>query len=110
MTISLAIGYGLSYNASRKGNEDNPLLFCRAVGEYALGLMSNKVQRENQHARLLTELYEAERKAWDSLSRYKFMMFGYWAAMWVHLNRIGGFKQPSPFKYLVRAARESKKI
>jgi hypothetical protein len=52
------------------------------------------------------ELREAETKAIESLARYKFMMFGYWAAVWVHLNRMSGLKQPSPFKALVGAARE----
>lgn len=33
------------------------------------------------------EMREAERKAIDSLARYKFLMFGYWAGVWVHLNR-----------------------
>jgi hypothetical protein len=32
------------------------------------------------------ELNVAEAKAIDALSRYKFQMFGYWAAIWVHLN------------------------
>ena len=54
------------------------------------------------------ELATAERKAWDSLSRYKFQMFGYWAAIWVHLNRIGGFKLANPFRSLVETAREAK--
>ena len=57
---------------------------------------------------LAKELDEAERKALDSLARYKFQMFGYWAAIWVHLNRIEGKSRPSPFKGLVRAARELK--
>jgi hypothetical protein len=51
------------------------------------------------------ELDEAERKAIDALGRYKFQMFGYWAAIWVHLNRLSGAKRPSPFKHLVIAAR-----
>ena len=51
------------------------------------------------------DIEEAERKAWDSLCRYKFMMFGYWAAMWVHLNRIEGKRRPSPFRHLVAQAR-----
>lgn len=55
---------------------------------------------------LAAELDLAERKAWDSLARYKFQMFGYWAAIWVHLNRVGGFKRPSPFGALVRTARQ----
>lgn len=48
---------------------------------------------------------EAERNAWDSLSRYKFLQFGYWAAIWVHLNRIRGSMLPSPFGALVTVAR-----
>lgn len=50
-------------------------------------------------------LTEAEQKAWESLARYKFQMFGYWAAIWVHLNRIGKFGKPNPFKQLVLTAR-----
>lgn len=58
------------------------------------------------NARLLAGMAEAETKAFDALGRYKFQMFGYWAAIWVHLNHIGGFKQPSPFRALVHAARQ----
>jgi len=56
--------------------------------------------------KLLKELRVAEKKAWDSLGRYKFQMFGYWAAIWVHLNRIGGFKRPNPWRVLVAHARD----
>ena len=52
------------------------------------------------------EMDEAERKAWKALSGYKFWMFGYWAAIWVHLNRLGQTRQPSPWTKLVKAARE----
>lgn len=55
---------------------------------------------------LIAELNDAERKAWDSLSRYKFHMFGYWAAVWVHLNRISGEHRPNPWAELVQIARE----
>lgn len=60
-------------------------------------------------AALRADLQEAEDKAWDALARYKFQMFGYWAAIWVHLNRVGGFKLPSPFKSAVTLARQRKK-
>ena len=50
------------------------------------------------------ELCEAEAKAWRSLASYKFMMFGYWAAIWVHLNKIGDFNRPNPFHCLVDLA------
>lgn len=52
------------------------------------------------------ELEEAKRKALDSLSRYKFMQFGYWAAIWVHLNKLAGGNRPNPFKPLVIQARQ----
>lgn len=58
-----------------------------------------------EREQLYNHMVEAEVKAWASLRRYKFQMFGYWAAIWVHLNRIGGFKRPNPFKALVREAR-----
>lgn len=54
---------------------------------------------------VLHELDEAECKAWDALSRYKFQMFGYWAAIWVHLNRISGENRPNPWRELVMKAR-----
>lgn len=49
---------------------------------------------------------EAYESAIDSLSRYKFMMFGYWSAIWVHLNSIDDKKEPNPFRELVTKARE----
>lgn len=55
--------------------------------------------------RLEQELDNAERKAWDSLARYKFTMFGYWCGVWVHLNRISDCKRPNPFKPAVQLAR-----
>lgn len=55
--------------------------------------------------KLEKELNVAEKKALDSLARYKFQMFGYWAAMWVHLNRLGEFNRPNPFKELVKTAK-----
>jgi len=49
---------------------------------------------------------EAEAKAIDSLGRYKFAMFGYWAGIWVHLNRIEGKRRPNPFAHIVKAAKQ----
>ncbi len=60
---------------------------------------------ETIEARLSRELDFAEQRAWDALAHYKFQMFGYWAAIWVHLNRISGRKRPNPFAELVKAAR-----
>lgn len=60
--------------------------------------------------KLERELNDAEAKAWDSLGRYKFTMFGYWAGIWVHLNRLGSTRRPNPFKKLVAAAREHHQV
>lgn len=58
--------------------------------------MEEKLQGEKQNA------YE---QAIDSMTRYKFMMFGYWAAIWVHLNNLSNEKEPNPFKPFVHQAR-----
>ena len=58
--------------------------------------------------RIENEINEAEHKAWESLARYKFQMFGYWAAIWVHLNRISGLKKPNPWRSLVKEARHAR--
>jgi hypothetical protein len=54
-------------------------------------------------------LNEAEEKAHKNLARYKFMNFGYWAAIWQHLNRIGNFNRPNPFAIYVDLARKQGK-
>jgi len=54
------------------------------------------------------EIEAAETKAIESLARYKFAMFGYWAGIWVHLNRISGKKRPNPFVAFVKLARQMK--
>lgn len=56
--------------------------------------------------RLAEQLEEAERKAWDSLAKYKFVMFGYWCGVWVHLNRLDDEPRRNPWRDLVKAARE----
>jgi len=54
---------------------------------------------------LAEQKQEAYEHAIDSLARYKFMMFGYYSAIWVYLNQIDVRKEPNPFKSLVQAAR-----
>jgi len=74
----------------------------------AIVLASGKVEQQRQcdlSKHLEKHLVEAEAKAWESLARDKFEMFGYWAAIWVYLNRIGGFKSANPWVNLVRIAR-----
>jgi len=51
------------------------------------------------------ERAKAEEKAWDSLSRYKFFMFGYWCATWVQMNRLCAQKADNPWQELVTLAR-----
>ena len=55
---------------------------------------------------LSVDIEQSAYRAIDALSRYKFMLFGYWAAIWVHLNRIEGNKRPNPFRAFVDLAKE----
>ena len=50
---------------------------------------------------------EAGRKAWDALSKYKFWMFGYWAAAYIKYNQLlsGEHRAGNPFRALVKLAR-----
>ena len=48
---------------------------------------------------------QAKIKALDSLAKYKFMMFGYHAALWVSLNRLDADHEHNPFASLVNQAR-----
>ena len=52
----------------------------------------------------------AERKAWDSLARYKFEMFGYHASAWVKYNQLLPklLRSRNVFKRAVELARESR--
>lgn len=56
-------------------------------------------------ASLEADLVEAERKAWDSLARWKFWMFGYHAADVVKIKRRLGRGREPIFKELVIVAR-----
>lgn len=59
---------------------------------------------------LQPHLDDAEARAWDSLARYKFQMFGYWGAIWVHLNRIGEFGRSNPWRSIVAVARDHARV
>ena len=74
--------------------------------EAMLELRSGRVLRPE--ASLLAGLDEAERKAWRSLAEYKFQRFGYWASIWVHLNRVSKAGRRDPFAMLVREARNQR--
>ena len=51
------------------------------------------------------ERAKAESRAWDALGRYKFWMFGYWAACWVQMNRVCARKADNPWHEVVAIAR-----
>lgn len=73
--------------------------------------MSCKVMQPDDYKKELEHaLDEAEWKAFQNLSIYKFSNFGYWAAIWVHINRIGHFHRPNPFKCFVDLARVKKEM
>jgi hypothetical protein len=66
-------------------------------------------QKRKDH-QIECELENCVIKALDALGRYKFWMFGYWAAIWVHLNHlhpiVGG--RGNPFRDLVKLAKKMK--
>lgn len=64
---------------------------------------------DRQSLFLQREKEVAKRKALESLARYKFQMFGYWAAIWVHLNKISEANEPNPFRELVKLAKKLSK-
>ena len=55
--------------------------------------------------RLSADKKVAYKKAIDSLSKYNVVMFGYWAGVWAHLNKIDQTNEPNPFKDFVKLAR-----
>ncbi len=61
---------------------------------------------DSEVKRLRVLKQELLENAIDSLSRYKFMMFGYYAAVWVNLNAIDTQQESNPFRELVEKARE----
>jgi len=50
-------------------------------------------------------MLDAERKAWEALSGYKFWMFGYHCGRWVNYNNLLLKPEPNPFKDAVTLAR-----
>jgi hypothetical protein len=71
------------------------------------GLISKETRGVNETEQtILHDMKRAERNAWKALAGYKFWMFGYWAAIWIHLNKLLPKSQPNPFRGLVEAARE----
>ncbi len=50
-------------------------------------------------------LKDAEAKAWEALSGYKFWMFGYHAARWINYNRLLDKPLHNPFHEAVKLGR-----
>jgi hypothetical protein len=55
--------------------------------------------------KILEAMADAEQKAWEALSGYKFWMFGYHAARWINYNKLLEKSLPNPFKETVQLAR-----
>ncbi len=52
---------------------------------------------------------EAEEKALVALSRSNFLMFGHWAATWVHMNKLSRLRQENPFVDFAEMALKKRK-
>lgn len=90
---------------SGPGSALQPSPVAPRPGDFRSNLEAHARSLSDIQTALEHELQEAERKAWDTLSRYKFVMFGYWCGVWVHLNRLAPVSKPNPWRGLVAAAR-----
>ncbi|MDP2730867.1 MAG: hypothetical protein Q8O55_10355 [Dehalococcoidales bacterium] len=76
--------------------------FADAPGE--AGVPAGR-KRGDMRERIIEQMADAEAKAWEALSGYKFWMFGYHAARWVNYKQLLGEAIPSPFHQLVEIGR-----
>lgn len=64
-----------------------------------------EIEKRDLEIGISNAMADAYCKALDSLGRYKFLMFGYYAAQWVKLNSLLPEPRPNPFTALVRCAK-----
>jgi hypothetical protein len=69
------------------------------------GSMTALPEIADYEATIRKMMQDAERKAWEALSGYKFWMFGYHAARWVNYNQLLSKPDPNPFRDAVQLAR-----
>lgn len=55
--------------------------------------------------RIIKAMQESEDKAWEALSGYKFIMFGYHASRWVNYKELLDERMPDPFRSIINIAR-----
>lgn len=55
--------------------------------------------------RIFDAMTDAELKAWEALSGYKFWMFGYHAGRWINYNKLLDKPLANPFRDAVNLAR-----
>jgi hypothetical protein len=109
---------GRSYKVQRErivdtGDEYTSIKLYNAKGKFIKRFMIDQEVTKDigqllnwANTSILDAIIEAENKAWEALARYKFQMFGYWASIWVHLNRLSGGKRTNPWKKLVGVAKK----
>ena len=51
---------------------------------------------------------EAKKKAYDFLSGGRFYMFGYWASVWMQMNKLSRIRKVNPFLGLIDLAKKIK--
>jgi DNA-binding CsgD family transcriptional regulator len=77
--------------------------------ESTLDKKSTDILKPNIEESIEDLLEQVERNAWKALAGYKFIMFGYWAAIWVYHNKISPRRHSNPFKEIVDLAKEKVK-
>jgi len=83
---------------------------CYSVERYpSFSVSTCQVDEDDMEEKLKEMMRDDLDKAYEALSRYKFYMFGYYAAAWVRYNKLLAKPLPNPFAPLVQAARAQKR-
>lgn len=59
-----------------------------------------------ERERILREMEQAERKAWEALGKFRFAEFGHYASLWASLHRASGARLTNPFSGVAILARQ----
>ncbi|WP_143162286.1 hypothetical protein [Sporobacter termitidis] len=75
---------------------------CSLCGKGAILEVSERTERIDFDYN--DELKTAEDNAWYALSHNNFQQFGYWAEIWMQINRISKKKKANPFYEILAVA------
>jgi len=77
----------------------------RTVEEQLRDLGVEVIRKKSTETKIFDAMTDAEQKAWEALSGYKFWMFGYHAGRWINYNKLLDKPLANPFRDAVNLAR-----